>query len=614
MEFRVLAEHFERLEKASKRLELTAGVIALLKATPRSLVDKVLYMTQGRLYPDFVGVELGVAEKLAVRALSKTLGVAEEEVVALQKKLGDIGTAAEEVLKKRRQKTFGGESLTVEHVYETFEKIAKSTGTGSQEAKLRFLGELLHNASPLEGRYLVRLVSGKLRLGVADQTLLEALALYEANREATSVVDLEAKDRQEREEAKRAVEKAMEVTSDIALVAKTLIDGGLAAVKRLKVKLGVPIRPMLAERTETLEEAMERMGGVAQVEYKYDGLRIQAHVGDKVDLFSRRLERITGQFPDVVEALESARRGKKSFIVEGEAVAVDPKTGRIRPFQELATRRGRKYGLTGDGQGKLTDIDYTKKVPVRLFLFDALYHDGQEIMDEPLRHRRKRLEGLFKENDHVVMAEAQEFDAVKDVERYFDKVTSMGAEGIMLKNPASAYQAGNRGWAWIKFKADYQEGAVDSFDLAVVGAYWGQGRRSGWYGGLLLAAVNEKTGEYEAVTRLATGFDDATLMGLEERFRPFVSKSKPKRVVSEEEPDVWIEPKVVVEVVGAELTLSPRYTVARGVFRPDAGLSVRFPRFTGRWRDDKKPEQATTDKELVKFYKMRLEASAGKPA
>jgi DNA ligase-1 len=186
----------------------------------------------------------------------------------------------------------------------------------------------------------------------------------------------------------------------------------------------------------------------------------------------------------------------------------------------------------------------------------------------------------------------------------------MGAEGIMIKNPQSAYQAGNRGWAWIKFKADYRPGVADTFDLVVVGAYWGQGRRSGWYGALLLAAVNEKTGEYEAVSRLATGFDDATLATLEKKFEPHVAKSKPKNVTSEEIPDVWMQPSIVLEVLGAELTLSPRYTVARGVFKGDAGLSVRFPRFTGRWRDDKKPSQATTDEELVKFYKARMKAQA----
>lgn len=614
MDFRELADHFERLEAATKRLDLVAGVIALLKATPRNLVDKVLYLAQGRLYPDFVGIELGVAEKLTVRALSKTLGATEDEVVALQKKLGDIGSAAEEILKKRRQRTFSDDKLTVQGVYATFEKIAAATGAGSQETKLRLLGELLHNASPLEGRYLARLVTGKLRLGVADQTLLEALALYEAKRNATSVTDLTDEERLERAEAKRAVEKAMEVTSDIAAVAKALIEDGLKGVKRLKVKLGVPIRPMLAERTETLEDALEKMGGAAQVEYKYDGLRMQAHVGDKVELFSRRLENITSQFPDVVEALALARRGKKDFIVEGEAVAIDPKTDRILPFQVLATRRGRKYGL-GDApsSGKLTGLDYTKEVPVRLFLFDALYHDGEEIMEKPLRDRRKVLATLFKDNATTALAEAEEYEDVGKLEAYFDKVTSMGAEGIMVKNPSSPYQAGSRGWSWIKFKADYKEGAVDSFDLAVVGAYWGQGRRRGWYGALLLACVNEKTGDFEAVTRLATGFDDATLQSLEGKFKPHVAKTQPKNVVSDEVPDVWLEPKVVLEVQGAELSLSQRYRPAFGVFRPDAGLSVRFPRFTGRWRDDKKPSQATTDKELSEFYRLQLKAQGKRP-
>lgn len=614
MDFRVLADHFDRLEATTKRLELTGQIVALLKDTPKALVDRVLYLAQGRLYPDFVGVELGVAEKLTVRALSRTLGAKEDDITSLQKKLGDIGLAAEEVLKKRRQRSFAEKDLTVERVYATFEKIAKATGAGSQESKLRLLGELVAAATPLEGRYLVRLVSGKLRLGVADQTLLEALSLFATDKEATSVVDLDEEEKLARADAKRVVEHAMEVTSDIALVAKTLIEGGLPAVKRLKIRLGVPIRPMLAERTETLEDALEKVGGTAQVEYKYDGLRVQAHVGDTIELFSRRLERITSQFPDIVEAIQAARKGKREMIVEGEAVAIDPKTGRLRPFQELATRRGRKYGLAGDGQGKLTDPDYTKEVPVRLFLFDVLYLDGEDVTGRTLRERRSLLEGLVVDHPGVALAEAEEYGDAKKLERYFEKVTSMGAEGIMVKNPLASYQAGNRGWAWIKFKAEYRAGEVDSFDLVVVGAYWGQGRRSGWYGALLLAALNAKTGEFEAVTRLATGFDDATLQTLEGRFKPYVAKARPKGVVSEEVPDVWLEPKVVMEVLGAELTLSPRYTVARGVFRDDAGLSVRFPRFTGRWRDDKKPEQATTDGELVEFYRLRQRAQQRKHA
>ncbi len=614
MPFRELADHFRKIEDASKRLELTALVVELLRATPHAIVDKVLYLLQGRIYPDFVGVELGVAEKLTARALVKTLGATESEVQTLQNKLGDLGLAAEELLAKRRQRALSSEPLTVSGVYNVFEKIAASTGPGSQDAKLGLLGELLHAASPLEGRYLVRLVTGKLRLGVADQTLLEGLALFASKRKATSVTDLGEEERKEREDAKRAVERAMEVTSDIALVAKTLLESGLPALQRLKIKLGVPVRPMLAERVESLEEALEKMGGRAQVEYKYDGLRVQAHVGDTIELFSRRLERITPQFPDLVEALEDARKGRKDFIIEGEAVAVDPKTGRIRPFQELATRRGRKYGLGGgdDGaatRGKVTPVDFTKEVPVRFYVFDVLYHDGHDLTSKPLEERRHVVQGLVKENDRIALAEMSVYGTVKALEDYFDRVSTMGAEGIMIKKLDSPYEAGSRGWNWIKFKADYQEDLADSFDLVAIGAYWGQGRRGGWYGALLLACLNEDTGAYESVCRLATGFSDADLAGLEKKCAPHVARTKPKRIESEEEPDLWLEPDLVLEVVGAELTLSPRHRCGWGALKDDAGLSVRFPRFK-TWRTDKKAGQATTTSEIVKMYKAKAKARA----
>lgn len=616
MEFRRLAEHFQRIEDETKRLGLVGLVVELLRDTPKNLVDKVLYLLQGRIAPDFAGVELGVAEKLTIRALARALGVKEDEIVTLQKKQGDLGLAAESVFARRRQKSFGDDPLTVSKVFAHFQKIAQATGAGSQETKLRFLGELLHNASPLEARYLVRLVGGKLRLGVADQTLLEALSLFAAKRAAGSVQDLEADERAERAEAKAAVEYAMDVTSDIALVAKTLLEEGLPAVRKLGIRLGVPIRPMLAERTTTLEEALDKVGGRAQVEYKYDGLRVQAHVGKTIDLFSRRLERITDQFPDIVEALAKARKKKTDFIVEGEAVAVDVETGRLLPFQVLSTRRGRKYGLgAGDGGAKRQATleaapDFTKSVPVRLFLFDVLYADGKDVTAQPLTERRELLGRLVDANEGVVLGEAHEFGKVDLLERYFEKVCMAGAEGIMIKNPASAYKAGSRGWSWIKFKADYQEGYSDSFDLVAVGAYWGQGRRGGWYGALLLASLNQQTGRYESVCRLATGFDDATLAGLQKRFEPFAAKTQPKDVDSEEVPDVWLEPRVVLEIIGAELTLSPRHRAAWGVLREGAGLSVRFPRFTGKWRDDKKPGQATTSQELVQFYE-RLNKARG---
>lgn len=601
VEFEVLAEAFRKIEGTPKRLESTQLVLDLLRSLPSSLVDKAVLMLQGKLYPDFVGVELGVAEKLTVKAVARTYGAEEAEVEALRKKHGDLGLAAEAIAARRRQRTMSTAPLTIAGVYQAFEKIAKAQGAGSQDAKISGVSGLLAAASPLSARYLVRLATGKLRLGVADQTVVEALGALLAGGTAGSVTELDEADRARRDEAKAAAQRALDVTSDLGAVAQAALDGGLSALKRLRLKLGVPLRPMLSERAGTLEEALARMPGRAFVEYKYDGLRMQVHLSSKTELFSRRLERLTAQFPDVLATLPKAFPGH-SVIVEGELVAVDAKTGGFRPFQDLSQRRGRKYGLGGE-QGLEGDArDVTKEIPVKLFLFDLLWADGDDYTERPLEERRAQLEKLLKPSKGVALGDEHEMRTVKQVEDYFQQVSLQGAEGIMIKNPESAYQAGSRGYSWIKFKADYDASMADTFDLVPVGAYWGQGRRGGWYGALLLACANEETGRFESLCRLATGFDDATLAGLEKRFAPHVVKAKPKDVESTLEPDVWLSPEVVLEVQGAELTLSPNHRCAWDVLKPDAGLSVRFPRFTGRWRDDKKPAQATTTREIVKMF------------
>lgn len=607
MEFSKLAAAFQTFEDTSKRLEMTQQLMDLLSGVPKALLDKVVLMLQGKLYPDFVGIELGVAEKLTIKAIARSFGVPEDHVVELQRKHGDIGVAAEAVAARRRQRSIASDPLTVAHVYATFERIAKAQGTGSQDQKIGGLMELLHAAEPLEARYVVRLATGKLRLGVADQTAVDALAALLTDGKAVSVTDLDEQQRARRGEAKSVVQRALDVTSDLGLVVRTGLESGIAGLKRLRLKVGVPLRPMLAERAETIEEALDRMPGRAFVEYKYDGLRMQVHAGAKTRIFSRRLEDLTAQFPDVVKALGGAFQGKQ-VVCEGEAVAIDPKTGRIRPFQELSQRRGRKYGLGAEDKalfegGKERDV--TKEIPVRLFLFDLLFSEGEDWTQHPLEDRRRELERLLRPNAGVALGDLKVMKDSKSIEDYFQSVTEMGAEGIMIKNPESPYEAGGRGYNWIKFKADYQAGLADTFDLVALGAYWGQGRRGGWYGALLLGSRNGETGRYESLCRLATGFDDATLAGLEKRFAPLVVHAKPKSVDSTLEPDVWLEPQIVLEVQGAELTVSPNHRCAWGAVREDAGLSVRFPRFTGRWRDDKQPEQATTSQEVAKMFRAR---------
>ncbi len=602
VDFQFLADSFEKIESTTKRLELSQLLLELLQALPPVLVDKAILMMQGKLYPDFVGIELGVAEKLTIKALSRTYGATDDEITTLSKKQGDLGLAAEEIAKKRKQRSMLSAPLTISGVYATFEKIAKASGSGSQDQKINALAELFAGATPLAARYIVRLATGKLRLGIADQTAIEAVAILLSGGKLGSVTELSPEERASREEAKALAQRALDVTSDLGIVVQTAIEGGIPALKKLRLKLGVPLRPMLAERAETLEEALSRMPGRAFVEYKYDGLRMQAHIESKTEIFSRRLERLTLQFPDVVQDVEKAFKGH-SVIAEGEAVAIDPKTGRIRPFQEIAQRRGRKFAGTGLADQDARDV--ARDIPVKLFFFDLLWADGEDFTERPLEERRAKLQKLIKPNSGAALGDLQEMKDAKQLEDYFQEVTMMGAEGIMIKNPESVYQAGGRGYSWIKFKADYNAALADTFDLVAIGAYWGQGRRGGWYGALLLASVNESNGRYESLCRVATGFDDATLATLEKKFEKLVVPNKPKDIDSAVEPDIWLAPNVVLEVQGAELTLSPNHRCAWGVLKPDAGLSVRFPRFTGRWRDDKKASQATTSNEVAKMFQAR---------
>jgi DNA ligase-1 len=518
---------------------------------------------------------------------------------AIYHEKGDLGLAAEAVLGKaggRKQASlFGTAELAVPAVFATLQSIARTTGAGSQDAKQRLLAKLLLDASPLEARYITRTVAGRLRLGVADMTFLDALAAWHLGRGVASITEMEEADRAEQESVRQRLERAYDLRSDLAVVATTLASGGMKAVDALGIEPGVPVRPMAAERLKTLPEILEKMGGRVALEYKYDGLRIQAHVPAKGDihLFSRRLENLTAQFPDVAADLQRHFKGH-DCIVEGEAVALD-EDGRLRPFQEISRRRGRK-----------TDLErMAKEIPITLFLFDLLAEGGRSAMDLPYAERRARLAARVPKQGPVRVSTMAEATTAEAMEAFFDQAVADGAEGMMCKDPAAPYKAGSRGFAWIKFKADYTEALVDTMDLVAVGAFYGRGRRAGWYGALLMAAYDPETGTWPSVCKLGTGFDDETLKGLKDRFAKVASPRKPKAVDSEMEPDVWFEPEVVMEVQAAELTLSPVHRAGWGRFRSGAGLAARFPRFTGRWRDDKKAELASTVDELAGLYRLK---------
>lgn len=581
MKYSIIADAYEKIEATSKRLEMTDMLVNLLKNTPKELISKVAYLTQGRLHPDFSGIEIGVAEKSAIKALARASGRREPEIEDDIKRTGDVGETAQKFLASKRQVTFSQEPLTVQKVYETLDKMAASSGSGAVDMKLSLLAGLLSAASPKEAKYIMRTATGNLRLGIADMTVLDALAIaYGGGKDSRELV-----------------ERAYNICSDLGRVAETIAREGIEGIKGFRVSIDEPIRPMLAERLSSPEEILEKLGGKCIAEYKYDGERLQAHKkGEKVTLYSRRLENISNQYPDAVELFKKYVKAREA-ILECECVAVDPDTGEMRPFQELMHRR-RKYGI------EKAIEDY----PVSLFFFELLYVDGKDLTFEPYPARRKLLEKVVGSSEHTTIANFIIAKNADELEKFFQEAIENGCEGLMCKSIAkdSVYQAGARGWLWIKYKRDYKSEMTDTVDLVVVGAFHGRGKRAGAYGALLLAAYNSQNDTFETVTKCGTGFTDEDLAKLPKMMQKYIINHKSPRVNSTLEADVWFEPVSVIEILGAEITLSPIHTCAMNAIRKGSGLAIRFPRFTGNYRPDKSAEDATATEEIVEMYRKQL--------
>jgi DNA ligase-1 len=585
--YEILAAAYRDLEQASARLELIDRLAELFRQTPDELLPKVAYLCQGQIAPEFTGIEIGLAEKMVTRALAEVSGVPLDQVRVTLRETGDLGHTAEQLLAEVAGARDRVATLQVAVVFETLHQIAAAAGVGSQGRKLELLGGLLARATPLEARYLARVVTGTLRLGIGTPTILDALALVHTCSRA----------------ARPVLERAYNICSDLGLVAATLVHDGLDAVERIQVRAGNPVRPMLAQRMSSAAEVLGKLGGACAAEYKYDGVRLQAHrtADGQIELFTRRLERVAGQFPDVVELLATGL-GPREAILEGEVVAADPVSGELRPFQEVMHRR-RKHGIA----------EAIDEWPVSLYGFDLLYVDGEDLTRLPYPDRRARLKQAVTTTPRLRLATAEQVDGVEPLEALFEQAITDGCEGLICKSldPTAGYQAGARGWLWIKLKRDYRTELSDTLDLVVVGALAGRGRRRGVYGALLLAAYDADADLFRTVCKCGTGFSDVELAALPERLASLARPDPPARVDARLVPDVWFEPGLVVEVLGAELTLSPTHTAAWGQLKEDAGLALRFPRFTGRYRDDKSPEDATTVQEVLDLYRTARPTPAG---
>ncbi len=661
MKYTELVDLYDQLATTSSKIRKTEILARFLeKIDDDTLLRKALLLIMGTVFPPWSEEEIGVATKLTIRAISRAYGVSEENIEAKWKEKGDLGLIVEEIATRKKQVTLFQRDLTVEKVYDNLKKAAEAEGEGSQERKIMYISELLIHATSKEAKYIVRTVLGDLRVGVAEGIVKDAIAkayftdiiwealLTQPCGEGKSRYDLifEEKGRRvwiekpayitlgrlsslklrrfmennevklvEREEIEKLeslwkkksnvdmiilvsaekgsemkqkiidlLERAFALTNDLAHVAVVAKNEGEEGLRNVSLVLFRPIRVMLAQRAYSIREAFSTVGRPAALEYKYDGFRVQIHKdGDKVKIFTRRLEDVTRQFPDVVRAVRECIKADQC-VVEGETIGYDKETKKWLPFQKISRRIRRKY-----------DIEkMMKEIPTMTNLFDIIYLDGKLTIDLPFKERRTLLAKIVEEKPYeMVLAKQIITDRDEEAQRFFEEALSMGNEGIMFKNLDAAYKPGVRVGHMVKLKT-----TLETLDLVIVGAEWGEGKRSGWLTSYILACRDEDTGELLTIGKMSTGLkekseDGTTYEEMTRLLKPLIVKEKGK--------EVEVIPKIVVEVTYEEIQKSPHYT---------SGYALRFPRFV-RLRTDKSVEEIDTLQRIEHLYRVQRHRNEG---
>ena len=606
MNFSLVANVFEELENISSRTAITELLSTLFKEATAEEAELLSYLMLGNLYPKFRSTTFNFAEKNMISFLEvelfadkivkkqkqlSFLGLfsAPEKAVGTNgklakktKELGDVGSAIFHLLKELEIEE--GSGLSLVQVYEDLKNIEKIYGSGSQEIKAEMLVDLVKKLSPIEVKFVVRIILGKLRLGFSEMTILDSISWAEAGDKSLRV----------------KLEQAYNICADIGLISKKIRGGGIEEIEKLTAMPGVPIRMAAAERQEDAHAIVEKLGPcVAQP--KLDGLRLQVHLyvenGERVVKFvSRNLQDVTEMFPDLARAVLKLKTD--SLIAEGEAIAIDSKSGAFLPFQETSKRRRKK------------EVDRAiESRPMKLYLFDCLYESGQLLLDQSHRERREQLVALVgdgTDSDSVIQAiEEAAFESGEELESYFDEQISMGLEGIIAKRIDAPYVAGKRNFNWIKLKRIEKGNLDDTIDAVILGYYSGKGKRAGFgIGALLVGLFIDKEDRFESVAKIGTGLTDQEWREYKAACDEIKVNEQPHNVVVAKEltPDVWVAPKLVTIIRADEISVSPLHSA--GKTEEKNGLALRFPRVMGL-REDKAARDATTVVELKRLKELQ---------
>ncbi|XP_041991868.1 DNA ligase 1-like [Salvia splendens] len=596
--FMFLAKTLEAVSKESGRIVITGIVCNMLRTVMETAPDDllaVMYLLVNRIAPAHEGLELGIGESSIIKALAEACGAKEAHIKKQYEELGDLGLVAK-AIRTSQPLLRKPEPLTVVKVFDTFRLIAKESGKDSQEKKKNLIKALLVATTDCEPQFLIRLLQTKLRIGLAEQTLLAALGHAAVYSEKHSV---SAKADHSLEEAAKIIKQVYSVIPVYDKIIPALLCGGVWDLhKTCSFSPGIPVGPMLAKPTKGVSEIVEKFQGMEYTcEYKYDGERAQIHYMENgsVEIYSRNAERNTGKFPDVVAAITRLKKPSvKSFVLDCELVAYDREKQKILPFQILSTRARKNVVMN--------EI----KVNVCIYAFDILYLDGQLLLQEQLNVRREHLYKSFQEEPGFFQfATAITSDDLEEIQKFLDDAVNSSSEGLIIKTlkKDATYEPSKRSLNWLKLKKDYMDTIGDSLDLVPIAAFHGRGKRTGVYGAFLLACYDNDKEEFQSICKIGTGFSEAML---EERSSSLRSKviEKPKsyyRYGDTLSPDVWFEPSEVWEVKAADLTISPVHRAAVGTVDPDKGISLRFPRLL-RVREDKNPEQASSSDMVADMY------------
>ena len=584
MKFSELSKYFERIEKNSSRLEITRILAELFNKLNSDEIAKVVYLLQGRVGPAYEGIDFGMAERTIIKSAMSALNIDRGYFEKEFKKSGDLGVTVEAF--KKQYKSFEEKDIIVSDVFDMFYRLATASGNGSQEVKTSLLSQLIRQLDPLSGRYLVRLPTGIIRLGFSDMTILDAYSWMKTGDKSLRPV----------------IETAYHVRPDLGFIGKILKEKGLEGLKGVEPKVFTPIIMMKAERMSSAAEIIKQIGKCL-VEPKFDGFRLQVHyIGSdprrgsdpdsKVKLFSRSLEDVTFMYPDIVEGVKREIKAEE-LIIEGEAIGYNPKTGEFLPFQETVQRK-RKYDIGAK----------SIEVPLKLFAFELLYLNGENFIKKPFIERRQALEKITIKNNNlneqiIVVDHQEEVDKEERLEEIFDSAIAKKLEGVIAKKIDGIYQPGARGWNWIKYKRSYSSKINDTIDCLVMGYDFGKGKRTDFgMGAFLVGVLDSKNEKFVTVAKIGTGLTDEEWKELKIKSEKLKIKEKPANylVDKQAECDIWISPKIVVEIKADEISISPTHT---------AGLALRFPRLE-KFRDDKKPEDVTSLQELQKMQAVQV--------